>query len=319
MFTLLHTNDFHNHLTPHQAEILRRLRSAVGAHGLIVDAGDAVASGNITFRPWGETILKTMNHIGYDAMTVGNREFHVSRLGFHCKVGLAQFPILCANVRASGNSDEGLNVASSEQTPVYQVTVPTAPAGNAENGNKEKRYDPFVCSHIVRTLQAENGRTLKILLFGLTVPMVTERMAARHASAYLFDQPIATAQKWVPHWKEAHQPDVMIALTHIGYPQDRKLAEAVPGIDLIIGGHSHTRLPNGEQVGNSLIVQTGCFGHQVGRINILQGRTEGIWELSAELLDLPKIASEADMEAMESQFRASSKYDSAPGMETTVI
>ena len=101
MFTLLHTNDFHNHLTDAQADYLRQMRTAVGTRGLLLDAGDAVASGNITYKPSGEAVLKTMNTIGYDAMTVGNREFHFSRPGFHCKVGLAHFPVLCANMRLS--------------------------------------------------------------------------------------------------------------------------------------------------------------------------------------------------------------------------
>ncbi len=313
MFTLLHTNDFHNHLTATQADILRRLRQAVGAQGLLVDAGDAVASGNVTFRPWGETILKTMNHIGYDAMTVGNREFHVSRVGFHCKVGLAQFPILCANVRSSGRAGESIENVSG--------TPAELEASFVEKGKTNAA--PPACSHIVRELKAENGATLKVVVFGLTVPMVTERMTARHASAYLFDQPITTALKMVPQWKAAYQPDLMIALTHIGYSQDRKLAEAVPNIDLIIGGHSHTRLPEGERVGKTLIVQTGCFGHNIGRVDVRlndtpANHTPDRFTLRAALMDLPKVSSEAEIEMQIVRFRDSLKITPMPDTEMTV-
>ena len=308
MFTLLHTNDFHNHLTATQADTLRRLRQAVGEQGLLVDAGDAVASGNVTFRPWGETILKTMNHIGYDAMTVGNREFHVARVGFHCKVGLAQFPILCANVRSSGRAWESAQAVSSASIVAEETLFDKGRAN----------IDPPVCSHIVRELQNEDGTTLKVVIFGLTVPMVTERMTARHASAYLFEQPIATALKMVPQWKAAYQPDLMVALTHIGYPQDRKLAEAVPGIDLIIGGHSHTRLPEGERVGNTLIVQTGCFGHHVGRVDLRFNETPDRFTLRAALMDLPKVSTEAEIAAQVARFRDSLIVTPMPGTETTV-
>ena len=280
MFTLLHTNDFHNHLTPTQADILRRLRQAIGSQGLLVDAGDAVASGNVTFRPWGESILKTMSDIGYDAMTVGNREFHVSQIGFHAKVKLARFPVLCANVHAPGLVDQG--------------SLP-------------------VCSHIVCTLHAEDGTTLKVVLFGLTVPMVTERMAARYASAYLFDPPIAVASRLVPEYKEAYSPDLIVALTHIGHSQDRKLAEAVPGIDLILGGHSHTLLPDGERIGNTLIAQTGCFGHYIGRVDIMRNDSPddapGRFILRPGLMDLPKAASETEIETQVSVFRGSLQPD----------
>lgn len=282
--------------------MLRRLRQAVGAQGLLVDAGDAVASGNVTFRPWGETILKTMNYIGYDAMTVGNREFHVSRMGFHCKVGLAQFPILCANVRSSGRAGEIQEVLPDfASARVHSATI----AANGSNCESKSQSDPPVCSHIVRALQAENGTTLKVVIFGLTVPMVTDRMTVRHASAYLFEQPIAAAQKMVPQWKAAYQPDLMIALTHIGYPQDRKLAEAVAGIDLIVGGHSHTRLPEGERIGKTLIVQTGCFGHHIGRVDILPDNSPERFNLRACLMDLPKVLSEADIEGQVACFRES--------------
>jgi len=53
-YTILHTNDFHNKLSEPQAERLRGLRSAIGDRGLLLDAGDAIGSGNITFRPGGE-------------------------------------------------------------------------------------------------------------------------------------------------------------------------------------------------------------------------------------------------------------------------
>src|SRR5258708_455150 len=99
LFTLHHTNDFHNALSTSKAERLSILRRTVGESGLLIDAGDAVGSGNITFRPGGEPILETMSRIGYDAMTVGNREFHFTRKGFHTKLSRASFPILCANVR----------------------------------------------------------------------------------------------------------------------------------------------------------------------------------------------------------------------------
>lgn len=302
VFILLHTNDFHNHLTSMQADGLRRLRQAVGKQGLLLDAGDAVASGNVTFKPWGEAILKTMNEIGYDAMTVGNREFHVSRTGFHCKVGLAQFPILCANVRPSGQAEaiHDLNFDSAESGGDTAQT-----SANARQTQEKQQTDPPVCSHIVRTLQATDGTTLRIVVFGLTVPMVTERMSARHLSAYLFENPIVTAKRLVPQLQAEYQPDVMIALTHIGYPQDRKLAEAVPGIDLIIGGHSHTRLENGERVGDTLIAQTGCFGHHVGYIAISRNNIMASLpdtgnakpQLSASLLPLPKSLSESEIEA----------------------
>ena len=86
MYTILHTNDFHNHLLPQQAERLRELRAGLGDNGLLLDAGDAISSGNVTYKPGGEPILDVMSDAGYDAMTIGNREFHFSQAGFCAKV-----------------------------------------------------------------------------------------------------------------------------------------------------------------------------------------------------------------------------------------
>ena len=99
VFTLLHTNDFHNQLTEAQANYLRRLRTDLGTEGILLDAGDAVSCGNITYHSGGEPILETMTTVGYDAMTVGNREFHFSRVGFQTTLQRAKFPVLCANIR----------------------------------------------------------------------------------------------------------------------------------------------------------------------------------------------------------------------------
>ncbi len=252
VFTLLHTNDFHNHLRDAQAGSLRARRQAVGAAGLLLDAGDAVASGNITFRAEGEPILDTMTQIGYDAMTVGNREFHFSRAGFEAKLSRAGFPVLCGNVRAAGT------------LPFAETASPGFTPGQA----KKKKLASAPTELPVRPYALWETGGWRVVAFGLTVPMITERMLARRVSAYVFDDPLATARRLVPALRECFAPDLLIALTHIGIKQDRALAEAVPGIDLIVGGHTHETLPDGERNGATLIVQTGAFGHSLGVVEI---------------------------------------------------
>jgi 2',3'-cyclic-nucleotide 2'-phosphodiesterase (5'-nucleotidase family) len=96
---LFHTNDFHGRLTPERAERLAALRREQ-PESLLLDAGDAVSAGNLGFRAGGEPILQQMNELGYDAMTVGNRESHPRRELFPRKLEGARFPILCANITA---------------------------------------------------------------------------------------------------------------------------------------------------------------------------------------------------------------------------
>jgi 5'-nucleotidase len=67
---------------------------------VLLDAGDAVSAGNLGFRLGGEPILRQMSDLGYDAMTVGNRESHPRHELFPRKLEGARFPILCANLTA---------------------------------------------------------------------------------------------------------------------------------------------------------------------------------------------------------------------------
>ncbi len=225
--TILHTNDMHGHLMPDQVTRLRRARAEIGAAGLLLDAGDAVSSGNITFRPGGEPMLERMSRAGYDAMATGNREFHVTALGFRTKVSCAEFPVLCANVRARKAG----------------VTVPT------------------LRSHLF-----EAAGPVCVGVFGVMVPMVTERMAAAAVSAYVFDDPVGTARDLCAEMRDLC--DLLVCVSHCGLARDREIAQAAPGIDLIVGGHTHATLPEGERVGETLIVQAGCHAKLLGRVEV---------------------------------------------------
>jgi len=122
---------------------------------------------------------------------------------------------------------------------------------------------------------------LRIGLVGAMVPMVTERMATAAASAYRWTPPIPAIAAVAQELRS--EVDVVIALTHIGHRQDRALAEAVPELDWILGGHSHTVLAHPERVGRVWIAQTGSHGRFVGRYR--WSPSEGL--LEAELVPLP--------------------------------
>jgi len=103
---------------------------------------------------------------------------------------------------------------------------------------------------------------VRVGIFGVMVPMVTEKMSTAALSAYLWNQPIATAKRVASELRL--QVDLLVAITHIGVAQDRKLAAEVPGIDLIFGGHSHTVLKTPEVVGKTAILQGGSHGKFIG-------------------------------------------------------
>jgi 2',3'-cyclic-nucleotide 2'-phosphodiesterase/3'-nucleotidase/5'-nucleotidase len=231
--TILHTNDFHNHFDPDQAAYVKRRKTELGPNVLLLDAGDAISAGNVGFRIGGEPILDLMSDTGYDAMTMGNREFHVADALLRHKIGSARFPILCANMRYQKKA------AGGEALPVQASLSRTLPNG------------------------------LKVSVIGVTVPMVTPKMTARVISAYLFDDPVTVVQRWITTQRD--KADVLIALTHIGYKEDQRLADSCPELDLIIGGHSHVVLNTAQIQGSVPIVQAGWYGHYLGKVDMSVG------------------------------------------------
>lgn len=103
---------------------------------------------------------------------------------------------------------------------------------------------------------------LRITVVGVSVAMVTKRMKSAIFSAYLWDDPIATAISEGERLRP--NADVLIALTHIGLPQDMRLAEQTDLYDVIVGGHSHDVLDIPINVRQTWIVQGGSHGRYFG-------------------------------------------------------
>jgi 2',3'-cyclic-nucleotide 2'-phosphodiesterase (5'-nucleotidase family) len=95
---ILHTADLHNALSESRAQWLRALREEHGA--VLLDAGDAISAGNVTFRRRPESAIERMNRAGYDGMALGNREYFFRRRILLHKTAPAEFPVVCANLRA---------------------------------------------------------------------------------------------------------------------------------------------------------------------------------------------------------------------------
>lgn len=94
---ILHTNDFHGQLTEIGAQTIRSLKDT-SAPALYLDAGDAVQCGNIGIPMSEERVWQRLATAKCDAVTMGNREFHVTKIGTRAKLRGAPCPVLCANI-----------------------------------------------------------------------------------------------------------------------------------------------------------------------------------------------------------------------------
>ncbi len=68
--------------------------------------------------------------------------------------------------------------------------------------------------------------------------------------------------------REQEGADLIVAITHLGYAQDLKLAGEVSGIDVLLSAHTHNRVRRPARVGDTLVIQSGCHGSFLGRLDL---------------------------------------------------
>ncbi|MBU0494627.1 MAG: bifunctional metallophosphatase/5'-nucleotidase [Chloroflexi bacterium] len=107
---------------------------------------------------------------------------------------------------------------------------------------------------------------LKIAFTSLAGPDFRTLVKPENISGLRFADPIATAQALVPELRQ--QADLVVVLGHEMVNDDQALAAAVPGIDVIIGGHEHIRLNEAVRVGDTVLVEAWQFGAFVGRLDL---------------------------------------------------
>ncbi|MCR8643207.1 5'-nucleotidase C-terminal domain-containing protein [Paenibacillus sp. N1-5-1-14] len=113
-----------------------------------------------------------------------------------------------------------------------------------------------------------------------------------------FKSPVEIAKKLVPELKK--KADHVVVVSHVGVDVDREIAKNVPGIDLIVGGHSHTPLKTPEVVNGTYIVQDWEYGKSLGRADLFYFKNElvqfsgGLKEYDETVAADPKVAKMVD-------------------------
>jgi 2',3'-cyclic-nucleotide 2'-phosphodiesterase (5'-nucleotidase family) len=123
---------------------------------------------------------------------------------------------------------------------------------------------------------------LKVTLFGLTNPRVYRYELPTNIPGLTFLSALDTAEEFVPELLASEDPDLLVGLTHVGYApygdeidSDVLLAENIAGIDVLIGGHSHTKLDPAVIVSSptnnpdgTLIAQSERYALNLGKVNV---------------------------------------------------
>jgi 5'-nucleotidase/UDP-sugar diphosphatase len=267
-FCILHTNDIHSELIPHSPAVdyrpgeenpavggFARLATAVdeiredkrteGEPVLLFDAGDFLGGAPFAWLALDgyATELTIMQEMGYDAVTIGNHEYDYG-------------PDVLAQYLSRAGYPEA-----------HQKTLVLA-------SNTEVPSDhPLAAQGLYRkTGMFELGNGLKVGVFGI-IGKDAVLSTGETGDVQFLDQH-ETARQMV-HELRGQGADVIVVLSHSGVGEDRELAREVPGIDVIVGGHSHTALFEPILEGDTIIVQAGCFGEYLGQLELAYNPNTG--------------------------------------------
>lgn len=283
--SIMHVNDTHS-----RVEALPKLMTAVNEQraktpdALLLHAGD-VFSGTLYFNEFeGQADLPFLNALKFDAITLGNHEFDLGSSPEGHKalaefIKAAQFPVLTANVDFTKDS---------LFTGMFSDLVSSEP----ENSK--------IYAGMIKEVNGE-----KVGIFGLTT---AETKDIASPGSVAFENYIDEAKKAVKAFEDKGV-DKIIALTHIGYDDnpaidnDLTLAKTVPGIDIIVGAHSHTKLEEpfivdtntvGEKKDATLIVQAYQYTDFLGTLNVEFDDKGVIVKHDGQLIEVGKLADDAE-------------------------
>lgn len=220
-FVLFHTGDIHGHMTSQpdptaaseprpliggyaaMATALTRERLealSAGALSLLIDGGDTFQGTPVVDESHGLCMIDAMNHLRTAFATVGNHDFDYGVAGLASAAAMARYPLLACNVFSQ----------------------------------KTGRLLPFFRPYI-----RVAHRGVEIAFIGLLSPETARISLAENVAGVEFRDPVPILEKLIPELR-GHGTDYIVLLTHLGLEDDKKLADRVPGIDLILGSHSHT-------------------------------------------------------------------------------
>ena len=248
---ILHTNDTHSTIFPvspliedtmkaDRGGFLRRIvlletERAKDPDLLLFDSGDFSQGSSFYTLFKGEVEVSLMNRMHYDAVTLGNHEFDFGVENLSTQLRRANFPIVCANY------DFGA-------TPL---------------------------ATLVRPYVVLKRKGLRIGVFGLC-PQPEGLIATENYAGITFRDPVEVTREVVHTLRTKEKCDLVICLSHLGWPAKDPLSDSnvftqTEGVDLVLGGHSHTYMQELEWLTDAQgkrvpVDQNGKHAIYVGRI-----------------------------------------------------
>ena len=243
--TILYMNDPHAHYAAERIDggqgltggfakaqtLIGQIRTAnlkEGRHTLFLLGGDLLTGTAFSTVFKGAMGVELLNNMELTAMVVGNHEF-----------------------------DYGAENLLKGMKPKAKFPLLSA---NIKDENGGAVFDSF----IVKPLKQDNY-SIPIVIMGLTTADTPSISTPKNIGAMRFSSPFRAAEEILA---DISDDSLVIALTHLGFSVDKELALGFPRINVIIGGHSHTRVEKPLRLGETLICQAGAYSELLGRLDI---------------------------------------------------
>ena len=270
--TILHTSDLHGSVMPFNdyanrpsdrgslaqiSTLVKEIRSASDHSVMVLDSGDTLQGTpfeQFTLVRWGEPspTIDAMNRIGYQAMAIGNHEFNFGLEVLERAREQAEFPFLSANI--------------------------------LREGSRELAFQPYAVF--------EQG-PIRVGVLGLITPNVPGWEKPEYYRGLVFEPMDEAARRWVPVLRKKEKCDVVVVLAHSGFEQDPDTGEtdgtshenfvwrltAVPGIDVLLTGHTHENIPP-QLVRGVLVAQPWARARMLTRIDLSLERDGKGWQIT---------------------------------------
>ena len=195
------------------------------APGLLFDSGDSLRGSQTVYHRH-EPVIAQIDEAGYDAQAIGNREYHYLYRLLRSRAVKMRHPLVCTNLT-----------------------------------DTKGRELPFVRS-LILDRETDGGRPVRVHILGLLIMQYPVGSAWERIFGWRFAMPwdaVAPYAQCVP------DGEMLVVLSHVGLPLDRKLAQRIPRIDLILGGHTHDTLYEPAMENGVPIVHAGPYARYVSR------------------------------------------------------
>jgi len=253
-FTILSLNDTHSHLLPWYDSVKQHEHGGAARWATIINNVKAEGK-DVLVLHGGDFVQGTAHHYLIEHSPNWERLPHY---GYRGLVDIPVFNMIGIDALCLGNHefDYGLQwlkrLVSKAEFDVLSANIDFLPVPKTDEYAKANMKKPY-------SLFERDGITIAVI--GLTTDEFNKSSQVR------VQDPVEAVR--VSIQEIGAKASVFVVLSHLGYEKDIELARALPGIDIIVGGHSHTTLQEPTYIGKTIITQAGALGRFIGRLDVV--------------------------------------------------